>query len=66
MLVPGVLLTRLRNDETGVKDPSVTLGMWPSAASKQTGETIAYLPLVELGALKALILALFVIRSLIP
>lgn len=53
-------------DETEVKDPSVTLWVWPSAAAKQTGATMTYLPLVELGALKALMLALFVIRSLIP
>ena len=53
-------------DETGMKDPSVTLWEWPSAASKQTGATMEYLPLVELEALKALIVALFIIRSLLP
>lgn len=49
-----------------MKDPSVTLCMWLSGANKQTGATMEHLPLIELGALKALIVALFVIRSLIP
>jgi hypothetical protein len=48
-----------------MKDPSVTLRVWPSAATKQTGAIMVFPPLVELEGLKALIVALFVIRFLI-